>query len=582
MPAPATEINFGLSLEDQCEQIWLATREQERRQERMRQADPVVRLFDAEMRLQHLVRNEYGQNLVMPSNDTGSIELPVPFDSPVGQWLWEEKERLDRGEGKNINIIVEYCGSRIGGLIDTIDLDLDEKTGDQIITPKFLTDMERLKWYSCWSNPWFPEWIQWPQVFICPGPITWVLSLMLDLQIQREAGSSWAVASDPMDGAQRGDLDQSTYSMVVKPISFIEAMASGVLWGIAISRFKNFAALAKPMMDDGEVCAQIDIFMEGDPEPWPGANLRPGTRIVRFEDRSGTYSGTSHGGTIWDGLIRTVDEFVGDMIDSTTSIITGATIPPEYYDPNAPPRTQKILPFAVWRDGEISGLDRYKYRRTHSKGIQVVTGGHSMPGVVGAPTRKGLGHRRSRQSMNLSRPQYKWPSTSCRQRSLFPPLGVVLTPCWPLSIQMRCSHSWWRAVHYAPQPKAGPATSNCSRPAAERRTPSPPCWSCVLVSGRQGLSTPSNSVRVMPARSSSAKPGTYGWMTAADSRSAAIAPAASTWTASPKSNSPGTGKPNRRGPSRSGPMRRSETLSRRRSSSSRSSPTHFSSSVYSR
>jgi hypothetical protein len=381
MPAPTTEINFGLSLEEQCEAIWVATREQERQQERMRQADPVVELFDAEMRLQHLVRNEYGQSLVLPSNDTGNIKLPVPFDSPAGQWLWEEKARLDRGEGKNVNIIVSYCGSRIGGLIENIDLDLDEKTGDQIITAEFLTDAERLKWYSCWSNPWFPEWIQWPQVFVLPGPITWVLSLMLDLQIQREAGSSWAVSSDPMDGAQRGDLDQSTYSMVVKPISFIQAMASGVLWGIAISRFKNFHAMAKPMMDDGEIACHIDIYMEGDPEPWPGANLRPGTRIVKFEDRSGTYSGTSHGGTIWDGLVRTVNEFVGDMIDSTTSVIGGGTIPPEYYDPNAPPRTQKQLPFVVWRDGEISGLDRYKYRRTHSKGIQVVTGGHSAPGV---------------------------------------------------------------------------------------------------------------------------------------------------------------------------------------------------------
>lgn len=378
---PITEINFGLSLEEQCEQIWTATREHRRRQERMRLADVDIKLCDAEMRLQHLVRNEYSLNLSLPSNDTGSIDVPVPFDSAVGQWLWEEKERLDRGEGKNVNVIIEYCGSRIGGLIDTIDLDLDEKTGDQIITAKFLTDYERLKWYSCWSNPWFPEWIQWPQVMIVPGPIPWVLAVLLDMQIQREAGSGWAVPSDPLDGDQRGDLDQSTYSMVVKPISFIEAMASGALWGIGITRFKNFHKLAQPMQQDGEIATQIDIYMEGDPEPWPGANLRPGTRIVSFVDRSGTYTGTASGGTIFDGLIRTIAEFVGDFIDSTVSSIGGVTIPPEYYDPNAPPRTQKQLPFVVWRDGEISGLDRYKYRRTHAKGIQVVTGGHSMPGV---------------------------------------------------------------------------------------------------------------------------------------------------------------------------------------------------------
>ncbi|MGW4090035.1 Gp37-like protein [Nocardia sp. NPDC004750] len=384
MTAPAdalAPIDFGRPLLDQCEAIYRATQERKRRQERMRLADAEIMLFDGEMRLQHVVRNEYGYDLVVPSNETGTFDLPVPFDSPVGQWGWEEKERLDRGEKKNINFVLNWNGSRVGGLIEHIDLDLDEKTGGQILTFHFLTDMERLKWYSCWSNPWFPEWIQWPQVFLAAGPIPWLLALMLDLQVQRERASGWAVPSDPMDPNQRTGLDQSTYSLVVKPISFLEAMASGALWGLAISRFKNFFELAQPMMDDGEIGAKIGIYLEGDPEPWPGANLRPGTRYVWFEDFSGTYTGTAHGGTIWDGLIMTVRQFVGDMIDSTESLVTDTTIPPEYYDPNAPPRTQKILPFVVWRDGEISGLERYKYRRTHSKGIQVVTGGHSMPGV---------------------------------------------------------------------------------------------------------------------------------------------------------------------------------------------------------
>lgn len=533
---PVTEINFGLTLEEQCEQIWVATREQERRQERMRNADPVVELFDAEMRLQFLVRNEYGQDLVLPSNDTGTIELPVPFDSPVGEWGWEEKQRLDRGEGKNVNIIVEYCGSRIGGLIDTIDLDLDEKTGDQIITFKFQTDYERLKWYSCWSNPWFPEWIQWPQIFILPGPITWVLSVMLDLQIQREANSGWAMPHDPMDPAQRGTLIQSTYSMVVKPISFLQAMASGVLWGIALSRFKNFHKLAQPMQDDGEVATQIDIYMEGDPEPWPGANLRPGTRIVSFVDRSGSYSGTAHGGTIWDGLLRTIRQFFGDMIDSTESLSGDNTIPPDYYDPNAPPRTQKELPFVVWRDGEISGLDRYKYRRTHSKGIQVVTGGHSMPGVVCAPTRKGLGHRRSHQSMKPSHSWCKWHLISYPLRCSSPRSAAASTRFWPRCIPMRCSRSWWRVRPPAQTSRAGPDTSSSSRRHPERRTPSAHSWFSALGSGRQGLSRPCSSVHATPARSSSAPVGMSGSTTGAGSRFAATRPAASTWTASPKSS----------------------------------------------
>lgn len=383
MPAPTepiTEINFGLTLEEQCEQIWQATRERARAQERMRQTDVTVMLFDAEMRLQHLVRNEYSLDLVLPSNDTGTIELPLPFDSPAGQWLFEQRERINRGEGRNVNIVIEYCGSRVGGLADYVDLDLDDD-GGQIVTTRFLTDMERLKWYSIWPNPWTPEWIQWPQVYLAAGPIPWVLAVTLDLQLNREAGSSWAVPDDPMDPDQRDDLDQSTYSMVVKPISFVEAMASGALWGLGVSRMKNYHAFLQPMAADGEIACQIDVYLEGDPEPWPGANLRHGTRIVRFEDRSGTYTGTSHGGTIWDGLIRTVLEFVDDFIDANESLGGDFAIPPDYYDPTKPPRTQKQLPFVVLRDGEISGLNRYKYRQVFSKGIQVVTGGHSMPGV---------------------------------------------------------------------------------------------------------------------------------------------------------------------------------------------------------
>ncbi len=331
------------------------------------------------MRLQHLVQAEYAASFELIDGETGPFEITHPFDHPVGQWLYDEKGRLERGEKRNINVTVDYCGSCLGGLLEHVELVLDDR-GDQIIVARFSSDYERLKWYSVWANPWFPDWIQWPQIFLCPGPLTWLLSLVLDLQLMREAQSSWVLPSDPMDPAQRGDLNQATWSMVVKPISFMESMASGVLWGIAISRFKNFHDLAKAMMDDGEITAVIRPWLEGDPEPWPDANLRHGTRVVSFEDRSGTFTGTSHGGSIWDGLERTVNEFVGDMIDAVESTATDTTIPPDYYEPGSK-RTQKQLPFVVWRDGEQSGLTSYRYRKTPSKGIQVITGGHSMPGV---------------------------------------------------------------------------------------------------------------------------------------------------------------------------------------------------------
>lgn len=377
---PAT-IDLEADLLEQCEQIWEATRKAREAELNLREAPALLRLWDGEMRLHFVVRNEDSADFEIPENDSGPIEIRQPFDTACGQWLWQEHLRIQRGEKRNVNVTVDYCGSRPGGLLEYCELDCDE-AGEQIVIAHFLSDYERLKWYSVWSAPWFGEWLQWPQVYMVPGPLLWCLPLTLDFQLQRERGSTWALSSDPLDPAQRGELQatQGTWSMVVKPMSFLDAMASGCLWGLAISRFKNFHEMAKAMMADGEIACVIRPWLEGDPDPWEGFTPRHGTRIVEFVDRSGTFTGTSHGGTVFDGLTRTIREFVEDMIDANESILNDGVIPPEYYEVGSK-RTQKELPIAVWRDREITGLSGYRVRKTPAKGIQIVTGGHSMPGV---------------------------------------------------------------------------------------------------------------------------------------------------------------------------------------------------------
>ena len=367
------------ALLDECEAIWAATRAAEQREENLRKQMPLVRLWDGEMRLQHVVQAEESGAAELVENDTAPIEIRHEYDHPVGQWLMDEYGRLQRGEKRNITITVEQGDSRISGLLEYAELELDDD-GTQIVTARFASDMERLKWYTAWSNPWFSAAFQFPKVFLLPGPIPWILSATLHFQLMRENASNWILPNDPMDPSQQNGLDRSAWPMVVKPISFSDSMASGALWGIVVSRFKNFHELAKPIMQDGEITCVIRTYLDGDPEPWPGANLRHGTRVVSFEDRSGVYTGTSNGGTIFDGLVRTFQQFASDFIDSTESMVTDTTIPPDYYEPGSK-RTQKQLPFAVWRDGEISGLESYRHRLTPSKGIQVLTGGHSMPGI---------------------------------------------------------------------------------------------------------------------------------------------------------------------------------------------------------
>src|SRR5687767_8029029 len=149
-------INFADPLLDQCNAIWAATRAQRAAELNLRKVPPLLRLWDSEMHLQHVVGAEYAASFELIDGDTGPIEITHPLDHPAGRWLWDEQGRIDRDEGRNVNITVDYAGSRIGGMLDHVELELGEG-GEQLVVARFNSDYERLKWYTVWSNPWLPE-----------------------------------------------------------------------------------------------------------------------------------------------------------------------------------------------------------------------------------------------------------------------------------------------------------------------------------------------------------------------------------------------------------------------------------------
>lgn len=375
----STTIDFGLSLEEQCEAIWAATEAQKERETNLREVPPTVRLWDGDMKLQHLVQMEYSASFEVIDGDTGPMQIEHPYDHPVGQWLVDTWGRMQRGEKRNVVITADYTGARLGGIMSDVTLELRDN-GDQVVVATFTSDYEQLKWYHVWSNPFLPAAFQAPRVFMLPGATPWVLNVSLFLQVLREQSSLWAIPDDPTKLSNWFNLDQSTWSVVVKPMSFMEGLEMGSVWGMAISRWKNYHEMAKSMMEDGEVSPVVRRYLAGDPPPWPGANLKHGALVISFEDKSGTYSGTAHGGTLFDGLIRTFEQFASDFIDTTLQLATDTAIPAEYYVPGNK-RTSKRLPYCVWRDAEETGIETYAFKQVPSKGIQILTGGHSMPGV---------------------------------------------------------------------------------------------------------------------------------------------------------------------------------------------------------
>ena len=364
-----------------CDQIWDATREQKLVEERIRREQPVGRIWDAEWNVQHILGSEYACKFSWISNDTGPGQTEFPMSSPVAKWIYDYQGRMDRNEGRTVGITIDYCGARWSGILDKFAVEQRED-GDSVLVVDWVADYEKLKWYSVVPNPFLPDAFQAPRAWLLAGPVTWVLRLTLFLAIWREHNPFLTWPDDPMDlnNWVTMGLDISDWHIVVKPESFIDAMASGVVWSVATSRWANFHDMAHYMVEDSEISIECRRYLPGDDEPWPGADLRYGTLVVDFVDKSGILVGTSNGGNVLDGLARTIVEFADDFVDSTYDIVADADTPEDYFDIGKR-YTDPVKPYVVFYEGETSPVQESSWIYSPTKGVQVAVGGHSAPGV---------------------------------------------------------------------------------------------------------------------------------------------------------------------------------------------------------
>lgn len=373
-------LDTTLPLEDQCAAIWAAARQQEREERRIRETPPVIKLWDAEWALQHDISGiEYKASFDWISNDTGPGQIEIPFDHPAALWVHDSQGRVDRGEGRGVHITVDYCNTRWSGRLDKAVVETGED-GDDVLTMDFAHDYENLKFYSVWANSALPDWFQFPRALLLAGPTPWILLTALQLQLVREHNPLLTIPDDPLDWDLTDTWDQSDWSVVVRPKSFTQWASEGVVWGVLSSRFATWHDMAKNLLEDSELSVTCTRWLEGDPAPWDGANLRHGVLIVDIEDKSGVHIGTAHGGTVFDGLRRTVAEFAEDFIDSTENLIEDTEVPEEYFTPYAR-LTKPEWPYVVYRSGEGSGIESSRFINSPAKAVQVIVGGHSMPGV---------------------------------------------------------------------------------------------------------------------------------------------------------------------------------------------------------
>lgn len=369
----------SLDLLERCEQIWAATRQTVRDEERTRREAPVIRLWDAEWDLQYLVANPLSYTFEWIDNDTGTGEIVVLAESLLGQWMLDFEGRDLREEGVNVHITADYVGGRWGGRMEDVSIE-ETSTGDQIITATFLHDYENLKWIECFPTPFLPAITQF-RAWMLLGPVDWCALTTLFLNLMRDE-TPLTIPDDPMDLVSWVEgFDVSNWQIVPNPKSFLDCMASGVLWGMPIVRMKYWHDAFKAMIEDAELSVQCDRWLEGDDLPWEGATPRNGQLIVSIVDKSGRYTtGTSIFGNLFSGLSNTIDQFTEDFLDTTTHLLTDTDVPSEYMQIGYK-STSKIMPYVILRPGVTPGVVSAKFTVTPEKVPKIITGGKSAPGV---------------------------------------------------------------------------------------------------------------------------------------------------------------------------------------------------------
>ncbi|QIS16591.1 phage tail protein [Nocardia arthritidis] len=348
----------------------VATRKQRRD---LRIQPPLIRIWDGDWNLRGICRAEYSADFKWLLNESGTGLLELPADHYLAEWVMDARHRTTQ----NVHVTVDKDGARWSGRMKSATLRKTE-SGLHSVAIQFMHDYHELKFIQAWSNPFLPAAIQFPRVFMLAGPSRWCLKLALFLNILRKEASLWALPDDPLDPAQWFNLDQSKWSMVVAPNDFLSDTS---VWTVISSRWKTWHDMAAPTLDDAQLMVTCRRYLDGDPPPWPGANLRHGCLVFDIVDKSGFYtgSGTSEGGSLLTGLIHTIQNFTKDFLEQE----------PTEVDPNSPPEYQKpdwlgtlpSSPWVIYRESEYTGIQTSEFTISPATAVQINTGGHSAYGV---------------------------------------------------------------------------------------------------------------------------------------------------------------------------------------------------------
>lgn len=340
--------------------------------ERQRILPGLIRLWDGDWNYRGTVTCENAVNFQWLVNDSGIGRLELPEDYYLSEWLMDHKGRAK----KNVHVTFDKDGARWDGRMDECEV-VENEDGTTTVVVLFRHSYAEVQYIYCLPNPFLPFEIQFPRLWLLFGPAKWALSLTLLVNVMRLESSLWMLPDDPMDPAQWFNFDQSTWSMVVKPFPIAQDNSN---IAIVTARGKQWHEVAKNILADAQLVVVTRRHLEGDPPPWPGANLRHGCLVISIEDKSGWRQETSFGGNLFTGLQRSFINIASDGLTEGVNVISDPTFPDLYKTPGYK-GTLPQAPHVIYRHGKYSGITTSSAKYKPATAVQWFTGGHSMPGV---------------------------------------------------------------------------------------------------------------------------------------------------------------------------------------------------------
>ena len=360
---------------------------------------PRIRLYDGDWHFAGEVFDWLDGAVSPKLNDTGTISLELAMDQcprapytgsdiddfdawadSMDPWrtTWLAHWAMDEeGRGtSNIHVVVDKDGGRIGGFIDPekgAQLSVD-KDGAKVVL-EFLDDIQELKHVNMAANPILPVGlIQQPKVQFLITQVDTGGLLTLGMNSLRNQGANFNYHFNLLDPSTwtGGLWSQAQIIPVPKltstaPITIITGTIKQSWWDVMA-----------PAIEDAELQIAPRRFLDGDPEPFPGAGTawRNGTLFVDIVDNSKWQTGTSLGGNLATGLARSIASVTSNYVEDSYDLITGEAVDYSGYRIPGLIGQQPEHPYVVYMNPET-----FQFNRSPGGPCRISAGGQSMPGV---------------------------------------------------------------------------------------------------------------------------------------------------------------------------------------------------------